>query len=40
LYITQSLKLQACAAIDDARGELFALADDLFRHPQTGFKEV
>jgi amidohydrolase len=34
-----SLKAAACAAIDRRADELFRIADDIYRHPELGFKE-
>ena len=36
---TGALKRAACAAIDAAADELIAFGEDIFRHPELGFKE-
>ena len=35
-----SLKAAVCAAIDRRADELYRIADDIYRHPELGFKEV
>ena len=34
-----SLKQSVCDAIDAAQSELFAIGDDIFLHPELGFRE-
>ena len=34
------IKVRVCAAIDAAREEIFSVAEDVFRHPELGFKEI
>src|SRR5574340_854964 len=34
------LKQRICAAIDARRDDLLAIADDILRHPETGYREV
>lgn len=36
---TGALKREACQAIDAAADELIAFGEDIFRHPELGFKE-
>ena len=35
----QALKQRCCEAIDRSRDAIFALADDIYRHPEMGFHE-
>lgn len=35
----QTLKQRCCEAIDQNRDTVFALADDIYRHPEMGFRE-
>ena len=35
----QTLKQRCCEAIDQNRDAVFALADDIYRHPEMGFRE-
>ena len=35
-----SLKARACQVIDEQAEALIALAEDIYRHPELGFKEV
>ena len=34
------LKQKICAAIDQHREEIIALGEDIFRHPEMGYKET
>ena len=35
----EELKGRVCAAVDRSRDDIFAIADDVLRHPELGFKE-
>ncbi|HEX2513266.1 MAG TPA: amidohydrolase, partial [Chloroflexota bacterium] len=36
----QALKREVCAAIDRRGEELVRIADDIYHHPELGFKET
>lgn len=36
----EELQQQACAAIDERRGEIIAIAQDILRNPETGYTET
>jgi len=37
---TKTLKDAVCEAVDRSRDEIFSFAEDVFRHPELGFKET